>query len=259
MKTARACWWLLLLLLGGCVRIEQTIFLNEDGSGRLVEKVWVSDWVFQTAGQNQERVPFQDLLQAGGLRERLASYGAVTLVSHTVTNRGGNGVEACTVLAFTNIDDVRLPLLLSGGTNRPGAIAFTLGGKQRQDLPTFTGWHYSVSRPLRISLPPRGSSEAAPMTPAEKTQWARLLPVMRAMSRDFRITARLEAYGAVNGRPSHTLYEITGQDLAAGDAAVDLLLRGELPDSGAAGDLRRGGYTVSIAEPFEPEDRPAGR
>ena len=257
MTTLRAWWWIpLLLLAGGCFQVEQTISLKQDGSGRLVERLWVADWVVQAAKNDPALPGIADLLDEKSARGRLASYGAVTLLSHSVTNRGCHGIESCTVMVFSNINAVTLPGMLSGDSNRTGTITFALGGRQTSDATTFTGWHYSASRPLRITQDGRAGGAAGSMLPAEKERWVRLLPAMREMMHGFRVAAKLEAFGPIDGRPTHTLYEITDRDLTAGDEVIELLLSGRRPEGTG---LRKGAYTVSIAEPFVPTDAQGGK
>jgi hypothetical protein len=246
----------LVLLFCGCLRVEYTIVLKGDGSGLLVEKVWVADWVIQAAKSDPELAAFPDLLLEKNARERMATYGTLTLVSHAVTNRGCHGMESCTVMAFSTINAITLPAMLSGDTKQPGTITFALGPKQKWDATTFTGWNYRVNQSLRISQTPRAAAAQGSVSPAEKERWVRLLPVIRAMAKGLRISARLEAFGPVNGKPGHTLYEVTDKDLAAGDALIDVLVYGRRP---VGAELRKESYTVLIAEPFDPEDARSGR
>lgn len=246
----------LVFLLGGCVQVEYTIVLKEDGSGLLVEKVWVVDWVIQAAKSDPELAAFPDLFLEKNARERMATYGALTLVSHVVTDRGCHGIESRTVMAFSTINAVTLPAMLSGDTKQAGTITFALGEKQKWDIKTFSGWNYGVIQPLRISETSRKAAAQGSMSPAEKERWVRLLPVMRAMAKGLRVSARLEAFGPVDGKPGHTLYEMTDKDLAAGDALIDVLVYGRRP---VGTGLRKKNYTVLIAEPFDPEDARSGR
>ncbi len=241
----------ILFATAGCLEVKHTILLKEDGSGQLVEKVWVADWVIQAAKSDPQLATLRDLFLEKSVRERMATYGPLTLVSHVVTNRGCHGMESLTVMGFADIDKLTLPAMLSGDVKQPGRITFTLGERHKLDTTTFSGWNYSVRRPLRISQSSRTAGEQGSMSPAEKERWVRLLPVMRSMAKGLRMSARLEAFGPVDGKPGHTLYEMSDKDLAAGDGMIDALVYGRKP---VGAKLRKHSYTVMIAEPFDPED-----
>ena len=95
----------------GCVEIERTIRLNVDGSGQLVEVIRFDDRLVQTAKSSPQFDGLLDFLEEKHVRERLALYGAVTLVCHDVKDLGGKGRQATTVLAFKNINQLTLPAL----------------------------------------------------------------------------------------------------------------------------------------------------
>lgn len=254
MRTARTWCWIGLLLLGGCVQVEQTVVLNRDGSGRVIERIWTVDWVMQSAKRDPELAAVSDLFLEKNARERMAAYGDVTLVSHTVTNLGCHGIECRTVMAFSNINAITLPVALPGDTSQTERITFVLGNKQTWD--GWDGWHYSVTRPLTISRQARYDGERRSMSLAEKERWARLLPAVREMVKGLRLVAKVEAFAPVNGKPSHTIYEVTDKDLVSGDALIDLFARGRMPEGG---ESQRRTYTVSIAERSESEETRSGQ
>src|SRR5471030_2434910 len=88
------CAWLCLMALPGCVQIDQTVQLNEDKSGKIIEVVRFEDRLVQASKSSPEFATLLDFLKEDRARERLPMYGEVTLESHEVKDLGAKGCEA---------------------------------------------------------------------------------------------------------------------------------------------------------------------
>lgn len=264
---------LCLLCLAGCVEIRQTIELNEDGSGRLIEVVRFDDRLVQASKSMPELSTLSDFLKIERAKERMEYLGEVTLVSHEVKDLGGRGWEAKTVFAFKDINKLVLPAMPHRGANWTGQkMMFRLG----EPIVVHEAWRnaYYTRKPLTISFTPKTEETPAvenALPPAEKEKLQVLLPVIRAMLEGFRMTVKLEAFGPVEGQSkTHVIFDVKAEDLQDDDTLMKVIEWNRFPDKylaatgyigGAGGHVRNEGYTIAIALPYtpEPSKRPRSR
>src|ERR1035437_3039584 len=82
-----------MVVLTGCIQIEETIEVKENGSGKLTEVIRFDDRLIQTTKRVSQVEGLAELLGEARLKERMALYGDVTLASHEVHDLDGKGQE----------------------------------------------------------------------------------------------------------------------------------------------------------------------
>ena len=258
---------LCLFWVAGCVEIKQTIELNEDGSGRFIEVVRLSDDLIQASKASPRFAGLIDVLSKKRAKERLKHFGEATFVSHQVKDLGAKGREAWTVYAFKDINKFTLPAMPHRGGNWPEQkLQFRLG----RPVIVHEAWRnaYYKRKPLTISFTPK-TDILRPVrrspSPLERQKLKTLLPVVRTMLAGFRMTVTLKAFGPVEGTSkTHVIFSLTDEDLKSDDVLMKVIEWNRYPDRwlaakgriGSVGLIRNGSYQIGIALPFEKEEKP---
>ncbi|HUV39819.1 MAG TPA: hypothetical protein VMY39_09410 [Planctomycetota bacterium] len=256
---------LLLACGAGCVEIRQTIELNEDGSGRFVEVVRLSDDLLEASKASPDFAGLLDCLSEERAKSRAKLLGEATFVSHEVKDLGAKGREATSVYAFKDINRFTLPATPHRGGNWPTQkLTFRMG----RPVLVHEAWRnaYYWRKPLTIALEPKTETlrpaERSP-SPVEREALKTLLPVLRTMLEDFRVTLTLEAFGPVDGgAKTHVIFALAGSDLMREDVLMTVIEWNRYPDTwlgarggiGAGGIIRNDNYQVGIAMPFQKTD-----
>lgn len=248
---AAAC----LLLLSGCVQIDQTIRLNEDGSGELVEVVRFDDRLIQAAKSAPDLQSLSDYLKEEQVRRRLPLYGEVTLAGHEVKDLQGGGWQARTVLKFKDIDKLTIPAPPHRGANwNEQKIGFQLREpRARGSYPNLLFF----DRPLAIFFTPgvrETPAAAKPLPPSERERLRVLLPVVRSMLEGFRASLKLEAFAPISGAECkvHVIFEVDDRQFADDEKLLQLIEWNRYPDADfpGVGTVMNGPYEVAISLPI---------
>jgi len=258
---------LCLFCFAGCVEIKQTIELNEDGSGRFIEVVRLSDDLIQASKASPQFAGLVDTLSKERAKARLKHYGEATFVSHRMKDLGAKGREARTVYAFKNINKFTLPAMPHRGGNWPEQkLTFRLG----RPVIVHEAWRnaYYKRKPLTMSFSPK-TDVLRPVrrspSPLEREGLKALLPAVRTMLEGFRMTVTLEAFGPVEGTSkTHVIFSLTDEDLGSDDVLMKVIEWNRYPDRwlaakgriGPGGLIRNESYQIGIALPFEKVEKP---
>jgi len=188
----------MLLSAAGCLQIETHIKLNEDGSAKITERIFLSDRLLDRAGA--KRAEFAALLGKARLLERMKNMGeGVTLVSHK-TNEGGDGwMESVAEMTIPDLNNFRYmsPWLAYGGYAENNTIRVSLKPlyKSSGDGPAGSmAVHFTpTKRPGNGKAPPA-------LTPLQQQVYRDIAPVLKDMLKGFRVRLTFESYARVSTR-----------------------------------------------------------
>jgi len=204
----RALQWLLLAALlpaAGCLQIDTTIRLNEDGSGTITERLRFSRKLLD-ADKKGGAITFASYLTEVYARKRATTMGkGVTLVSHTVRDAEAASRESVTVYSIPNLTDFRYtsPFISRHIPAQDITIAMY---PQLSDH--WTGWRGGdfivdfrpatpPARPALTNAPPLSPIDI-PGGPLGRQAYRDLAPAFRDMLEGFRVRVSFEAYGRIH-------------------------------------------------------------
>ena len=239
--------------LAGCVQIEETVVLNEDGSGKIIEIVRYDDRIVQASKAAPELASLTDLLKEDRLKERMAAYGEVTLVSHVTKDLHANGCESTTVFAFKDISRIGIPAFPNRGTNWDQQTIRMALGKPEMYHEAWRNAYY-VRSPLRIFFSPeyqKATPAADPRSPGDREKLRALLPVLRALLQDLRLVLKVETFEPIGNSRTHVICQVTSADFADDERLMKVLEWNRYPDKDlqAVGRIMNEDYTVYISRP----------
>jgi hypothetical protein len=217
---------LLALLLGGCLQVEVTIQMHDDGSAIVTERVRFSQALMEldrTAPADQQ---VRRLLERPAIEARMKEMGkGIALQSHAVTSQPDGGRESIAVYKIPDVEDLRLvnPFLAGSDPNRLMKLQFSPIYKVVHSFHALGELMLAV---VPAETPKRETPASQPATPAPvDLQIVRhLAPMFGDMMRGFQVRLRLIAtkpitWGYVRDRGSATkiidLLLFTDQDLDA--------------------------------------------
>ena len=189
----------------GCLQIDTTIRLNEDGSGTVTERIRFSRELLDT-DRDGRTVTFASLLEENYARERCKTMGkGATLDRHTVRDAEAASREAVTVFRIPDLNDLRYtsPFI---GTHRPAwDLKVSLAPQLSDD---WRGWqggdlmvNFSASkppaRPAFTNMPALPALQL-PGGPLGRQAYRDIAPAFRDMLKGFRIRVAFECYGRIH-------------------------------------------------------------
>jgi len=257
--------------LAGCFQVETTVRVNPDGSGRVEERMLLSNKVISQidemskafAGPEGKSEPF-NLHDVESLRKRAGDMGqGVTFVSSKAITAGGySGYRA--VYAFKDINKLRLGRETaksiagqgdrSDGTGEsPFAFSFTPGKKARLVVIPPRKEKASGKPEATVEPKPAQEGEKPPMTPEQEQQVAEMMKGMR-------FSLAIEVNGTVlESNATHrdggriTMFEFDLDKMGADPARLELLKKVEPADFAEAKELLKGlpGFRADLNDRLE--------
>lgn len=260
-------------MLGGCFQVETTVSVNQDGSGRVEERMLMSDKVISQidemakafAGPEGKPEKFS-LHDVKSLRKRAGEMGeGVTFVSSKAISSGGySGYRA--TYAFKDINKLRLgqegARNMAGqgektaATEHPFMFRFTPGRKA----------HLVIIPPAAEKAPekPEKSESPAGRQDTEQAEKPRLTPEQEKeiaeMVKGMRFSMAIEVNGTVlESNATHrdgrriTVFEFDLDKMGADPARLELLKKAEPADFAAAKELLKGlpGFKADMNDRLE--------
>jgi len=188
---------LLLLVPCGCLQVEVTVQMDDDGGATITERVRFSAALLDLDKDTPADQQLAQLLAKEAVQERTKVMGkGARLVSHTVTDLPGGARESLAVYHIPDLEDLRLlnPYLIQGPAGRRMRFQFTpiykfvhsfhrVGDVMLYLVPAET----PRRRPRRTGAPPPEP------TPAQLQTIRDLQPAFADMLEDFHIKLRLVA------------------------------------------------------------------
>lgn len=237
--------------IAGCVQVERIIYLNRDGSGTLTEKIRFDEELFAMARSSKKFGDLSVYLTEAHTKKRATVFGAVSLVKQNVETVDGKIRAVENIFSFKDLNRVTLPALPSRNANWPQQkVSFVL------QKPVSVSKHYYPINALvhvlpltaRYAPPAQGTpAKANPNSPAGREKLRKLLPVIRAMLKGFRLSHKITAFGPV-GEMSRTnvLFNLGSEDLKDDETLLKLIEWNRFPDEffGHKGRLGRGGGRI---------------
>lgn len=235
-----------LLLTVGCVQIEQTVYLNRDRSGKIVEVIRLDDRLIKAARNSPEAAA---LIGKARAEERLAQFSGVTLASHEAKDEGDKGRTIRNVYSFKDINQVKIPALPNRNANWPAQkIGFAVGQPKLHHVKHENAYYHLL--PFGVQVTPKGSDTKAvpnPRSPAEMEKLRRLLPYFRAGLKGFRIRLSVESFARFSGAlklkrmergfqsygnqvKRYDIFALNDSDLSDDDTLLKVLAWNRFPD-----------------------------
>ena len=219
----------LALVSAGCLQIEVTIQMHEDGAATVTERVRFSKRLRELDGGNPPEKQLVALLERKAVEQRVKQMGKGTaLVSHKVSDLQDGGRESIAVCKIPNIEDLRLinPYLHDAAPGRTMRLSFS---------PIYRRVHsfHRVGDLMMYLVPaekprrrprPKDQAPPPPPTPAELQVLRELRPVFADLMEGVELKLRLVAtkpisLGAIRNRQAAsktiTLFSFTNKDLDA--------------------------------------------
>jgi hypothetical protein len=212
-------------LVGGCVHIEMTVQMLDEGGATVTERVRYSGDLMELDRRSAADQRLAPLLERPAVEARAQVMGkGAALVSHEVVDLPGGARESRAVYSIPDLEDLRLinPFLTQGPSGRLMRFRFTpiyrvvhsyhaLGEMMLELVPAEPAPRGPTSRPATVVLSPRQLQALRDVQ-----------PIFADLARDFQITLRLNAtepirWGHVRDAKSATttiiFLSFTGQDL----------------------------------------------
>ncbi|MCX7803874.1 MAG: hypothetical protein N3A38_01660 [Planctomycetota bacterium] len=185
----------------GCIKVECTVRIEEDGSGRVTETVKFSPKLLRLAanlegGKGAETAGV--LLSEQRVRERAALMGeGVSVESCRIEDTADGGRQVAAVYAFRDINRLKLCMFPLGKGWESGHITFQYVA-ERNPKGHFFHLNYAFEHWRRSGGPPTtGESKGRPFLPISETELQkvrRLLPVFKDMIEGFTLKVKVEIY-----------------------------------------------------------------
>jgi len=184
------------LLVAGCLEVEVSVDMHQDGSATITERVRLSRELLELDRRLDRDPKAEDLVGRAQIDRRAEQMGEGVVVERYEVERGEDGsIEARTVYRIPDIEDLRLvnPFLAHDRVGRVMRIQFSPMYEPR------TGWHrvghLGMSLVTAEEAPPlpEDLEEAAPAasTPADLQTLRNLRPVFADLLSNSEVTIRL--------------------------------------------------------------------
>ena len=202
-----ACALLSLLVLGGCMQIETTIKLNEDGGGTITERVRFSRKLLDLSGPPGSDSDVATLLKKEGAETRAKAMGkGCSLVSYDVADAEGGSKQSIAVYKIEDLAELRYvsPYLAFADYAKNNTVKITIDPMMKSSWEGYSAGEialrFDTVKPAtgypRIELKP---GEKPPPGPNPNTQqlFRDLEPMFVDMLKDFKLKIRFECYDGI--------------------------------------------------------------
>ena len=226
-----------LLLASGCLKIETTIVLNPDGSGKITERVNFSRKLLDLAENAGGDLKLEPLLSREAVSERMKQMGkGIRLVSHEVRDGAENSRESVAVYEIPNLADFTYicPFVLRDAQTQLPRLKTSI----RPSMGNISSW--TLPGRVCVEFQPElvGKSLAAtnlpPRSPVASQAFRDLRPVFQDLMEGLEIKVSFEAYAPVEA----AFYGSGWRDAASRTRKVDLI------DFAPSRDLDAYGYPL---------------
>lgn len=216
----------LALALGGCMQLETTIRLEQDGSAVITERLRITGKLLDLESDAGAEKIFTRLLEKGGAEARVAQMGeGATLESHKVQDAEGGSRESVSVYRIADINKLQYvsPFLNTMEYDKHNRITFQL-------FPIYQStWYGRHAGQMAVAVkltttpprpPQRKEGEPPPPgpSPANLQIYRDLKPIFQDMMKDFRVKLTFESYAPLRFRQ---YYRYRG--MGAGTRTFDLI------------------------------------
>lgn len=221
---------LALPLLAGCLQVDTTVRLEEDGSATITERLRFSRRLLEASraetGAAKDAPNVARFLTKQATEERLKLMGkGVRLVAHVVNEAEGGARESVSTYKIDDITELRYgsPFLASANYDENNVV-------QVRMRPIFKSKYWGQAGDVRFYYPragelalsfkplkpipkpkPRADRQAKSPSPLENQALRELLPVMRDFLKGFEVRLSFECYASIRsagfgyrGRTAHT-------------------------------------------------------
>ncbi len=219
------------LTVTGCLQIETTISLHEDGSATITERMQFSRQLLEFRDKEQPELNVAALLEKPRILERMKHMGKeITLVSHKVQDGERGSRESISVFKIPKVEDFRYvsPFFGKGDYAQQNAMTCRIWPQYDDRWTGMRGGHMYVE--FRSESKNVGDSNPRGVTPEGRQLYRQLKPMFEDMLQDFQIKFVFESYAPlhVHGRSSggqrgsgtrtHRahLIDISGENLGGG-------------------------------------------
>lgn len=195
------------LAAAGCLQLETTIKLNEDGSALVTERLSLSRRLLEMAKGDGQQPNMESLLTREAVEQRVKQMGkGVTLITHEVRD-GGKGSREC--LTTYKVADLTEFVYISPSVGWQGYRAQCLKFSITPNL-SFVEWYRAGVPPGVLVVSARAEKyqgvaageKNAPMVPGgdsprDVQAYRELVPVFADMLGDLRVRVTIESYCAI--------------------------------------------------------------
>lgn len=229
----------------GCLKINLTIHLNEDGSGQVIEKMTYGEKLVNIARQVKKLPQLEELAGEKAARQRVAEMGkGVRFLSNKTTTQPDGSTTVTNIYDFDDINGLRVAPLVLGKTWNRSCLTFqlTTSNNLRQE--------YVLRMPMQRPPATQGDDpkNLPPLLTGLNAQQVRtLMPVFNDLIEGFELSLSLEVYdysqwaSATRGHPTATwnpsqatnlairggrmtIYRITDKQLQGNEDALLMIL-----------------------------------
>jgi hypothetical protein len=186
------------LSVTGCLQIETTVKLHEDGSATITERVQFSMRLLEYRDAKRPKFRMAALLEKAAVDERMKHMGKdIQLVSHKVQDGERGSRESISVFKIPKITDFRYVSPFFGKTDYPAQKALVC-----RIQPLYSeSWTGTLAGYMLMTLAsasgPAKSPPYNPGTPADRQVARNLHPMFEDMLKDFQLKFVLECYAPV--------------------------------------------------------------
>ncbi len=244
---------LALAFLCGCVDFRQEIYMNHDGSGKIVEKISIRPRGYRMMkGLETRKGKKTDepiILSDAFFEKRCKSIGEVEIESKKKTDLPDGRKQVEVVYTFKDINKVHLWNIPTMRYMRPNGKEECLDGKIKFNFvkgPRDTQWGSRYREELYIPTIMRTGQlgQQQPLSPAERQKFENIVPIYQDVLRDFHISITIippiESFEErnmvsrmpVEGKNRVHLLKIDGKNLTANPNALRLFLANTMPSGG---------------------------
>jgi hypothetical protein len=230
MKRALPLILTLPLLLGGCLQVEMTVQMREDGGATVTERVRFSKWLLELDINTPKDKQLVRLLERPAVDKRVKHMGAgVKVVSYKKTALQDGSHESVTVYSIPKIENLRLlnPYLPDAKPGRMMRLTFSPIYRRVHSYHRVGDLMMALRpavKPKRGPRRPKDWVPPPPPAPVELQALRELEPMFADLMKDFQVTLRLictkQPAGAIRNRQAGskiiTLMSFSDKDLDAG-------------------------------------------
>jgi hypothetical protein len=217
-----------LLSGAGCLQIEATLKLDEEGKGKLTERVCFSGRLLDLAGD--KRGELVGLLSRERVSERVKAMGeGVTLTRHEVKEAGDGSMEALSEMSVPDLNKFQYVSPWLGNPDYPGNnavrcslepvyAAWTRGYERHEPPGSIAVTFRHVKAPARRARYSAENPAPKGPAPAELQPYREIGPVLADMLKGFRLRLTFDSYASAQNRLG-----MRGAGHLGGATAVDLI------------------------------------
>lgn len=184
------------LLLAGCLEIEQEVFMNHDGSGKIVEKVALSPRgvrLVEGLGKRTGKPVSPVLFSEESYQTRLKALGEVTLAGKEEVALPDGRKQVKSTYTFKDINKVRFWTAPSLSHKKLERGKFD-GSVVLKFNPKYDSWGRTYRETVTVEGPGWQGVPPQPMvSPAERQKYVRVLPIFLSMLDEFNLSITMIA------------------------------------------------------------------